>query len=456
VITCQSKKSYESDLCLKYINEQDIKCGSINVPVDYENPENGTMNLAYLVLACNGPACKDDPLVFLQGGPGGSATALSEFWQSSPLRTDRDIILVDQRGTGYSNAQCPWLGESYFNILKADLTPEEETIRILEKTAVCKEEMKEKGLRAHIFNSIVSVKDLERLRLVLNYNEWNLYGASYGSRLALTYMREQPEPIRAVIMQGIFPPEVNMYENVLTNFKRSLELLMTKCENEPYCNSAYPNFRSGYWELLSKLRTDPVELSDGFVLNAQDFILLSHFMLYQASTAGRIPAIVSSLETDTPNLEFELGILRNTLNIINGPVYLSVMAYEELPFSGLKHISDELQNSPELDPGHALFMGDPVVLSNWHSFRAPPIESIPVKSDLPVLLLNGELDPITPPTNAKELERHLLNLDKYTFANQGHSFFNTCFFQMTRSFLNDPAKELIGNCHNDMISIPWQ
>ncbi len=454
---CQPKENSQPTDCFGINTDADSNCGIIEVPVNYSMAESENTPLAYIILKGNSKVSDKPPLVFLQGGPGGSAISLYNIWKDSPLRNDRDIILVDQRGTGFSRPYCEWVGDKFFEILVQDLDTNEERESILKVMDKCSEELESRGGNKMMYSTINSVKDLELLRKHLGYREWNLYGASYGSKLALIYMREFPESISAAILQGIFPPEINMYENLISNFGNSLNKLFTACETDSSCSSRYPDFRNDYFKVLQSLRENPLVLENDFVLNAQDLIIITHLMLYQRATAGRIPAMVDELlQLPNPSIGYEISLLRSVLSSLNGPVYWSITAYEELPFNGSEDLLNDLRKNESLFPGHAVVSSDPEVLSTWHSFRAEEIENEPVHSTIPVLVLNGEFDPITPTSNARRMMENLPNARLFELNGEGHSVFNSCFFQLASDFLNQPKTEIMNDCYKQINPVNWK
>jgi pimeloyl-ACP methyl ester carboxylesterase len=171
--------------------------------------------------------------------------------------------------------------------------------------------------------------------------------------------------------------------------------------------------------------------------------------MYNRQTIEDIPALIEGIQKNNYNdLIRAIRTVQSTLNIINGVMYMSVAAYEELPFSGLKEIESELSALPSLYPGPAFFMSDPYVLERWHSFRAPEREDQPVSSDHPILLVSGLLDPVTPPSNAKTMLPHLSNARHIVFEQESHANFYPCYFYLLMQFFNNPAAEL-DNCYEN-------
>jgi pimeloyl-ACP methyl ester carboxylesterase len=185
--------------------------GVLKVPENRNNPNSRTLKLVYKVLKAKETDSTKAPIVYLQGGPGAATLIMEEFWANHPLRTDRDIVLMDQRGTGESEANCIKSKKALFTVMRQDYDIEEdyEATKIL--LAECKKTIQKEGVDLEGYNSRENAADFEDLRKALGCKKWNLFGASYGSRLGLTIMRDFPESVRSAILLGVFPPESNLF-----------------------------------------------------------------------------------------------------------------------------------------------------------------------------------------------------------------------------------------------------
>ena len=174
-----------------------VECGYVFVPENREKPEGRSLRLAVAILRSLSSTPEPDPIVFLSGGPGlrsvhnTPARTESSFWK--PLRENRDLIFFDQRGTGYSDPEfCPEL-YSVFSASFRGLPPLERTASQVRALQDCRSRMVKQGIDFSAYNSRTSAKDLEDIRRALGFNQWNLFSVSYGTRLALTAMRETPD-----------------------------------------------------------------------------------------------------------------------------------------------------------------------------------------------------------------------------------------------------------------------
>ena len=183
--------------------------GILEVPENRQNPDSKTLKLVYKVLKAKKADSLKAPIVYLQGGPGGATLIMEEFWENHALRNDRDIVLMDQRGTGASEANCIEIGNAMFAISRQDLDNEGEIRALNAVLSECKETMKQDGVDLAGYTSKENAADFEDLRKALGYEKWNLFGVSYGSRLGLTIMRDFPNGVRSAVLAGILAPETD-------------------------------------------------------------------------------------------------------------------------------------------------------------------------------------------------------------------------------------------------------
>lgn len=192
-----------------------VECGFLAVPENRTRPDSRTIRLAVAILKSRSENPAPDPIVYLAGGPGASALLEKPlgWWLDSPFPDNRDFILFEQRGTRFS--------EPFLNCPEEDtaaiLDPGENNGSYLNAALQCRDRLLSQGVDLTAYNSVASAADLEDLRAVLGYAEWNLYGVSYGTRLALSAMRDNPAGIRSVILDSTLPLQANISE-VISNY----------------------------------------------------------------------------------------------------------------------------------------------------------------------------------------------------------------------------------------------
>jgi len=425
------------------------QCGYLEVPLDYDQPEGPATRIAYLVIPATGDSPKSDPVVFLQGGPGGSVIDFHDGYRQLTLDPNRDFILYDQRGVGRSDEICPELTDQLMRALAADLSPGKEADFLAKAIKECQISLQNEGKSPNEYNTLASVQDLERLRIHLGYDQWNIFGGSYGTRLGLAYAEAYPESCRSEILIGVFPPQVRMYEHLLFNFEASLQKMTRFCEQSPVCRSRYPDLAATIRRTYQNLKKTPWTFTyagEDFTLNASDYLLLVQQMLYDRSTIARLPSMIEVIsQREAGQITNFLQAIAQRLSAINLAVYWSVMTADEGGYPNQEWLEKELTET-EFRDGLSLFTADPDIMRDWQWGESFSTNLQATRSDRPMLLVSGAFDPITPPSYAQNALPDLSNAQWAVFPNDGHTPFNPCFFSLAARFLEGPDQPLDMDC----------
>ena len=282
-----------------------IDCGYLFVPQDRTEPDGPWVELAVAILYSTSGTPADDPLLYLEGGPGGSALDGVDLWVDSAFRDERDIILLDQRGTGYSYPRlvCYEVDEldDYYDT-DDEVAAHRECVQRLRT---------EDEVDVADYTSRQSAADIADLRVALDYDEWNLYGVSYGTRLALTVMRDQPAGVRSVILDSVYPPVVDAYEEEPVNAYRSFRVLFDQCAADAACNGAFPNLEQRFYALVDRLDSDPLYVaSEDLDLDGATLVDTMFEFFYDTTSIPYLPLLIDELDrdsTDTLLMLFEGG-----------------------------------------------------------------------------------------------------------------------------------------------------
>lgn len=448
VLSCQSQQQHQCTFRGKITTEHD-QCGYVEVPNNWENKEDGNTKIAYIVIKSKSKNRKEDPVVFLQGGPGGNVLSYANVFRNLALDPDRDFIMYDQRGIGFSNAVCPNLGASFLEVMAADISLDQEDETLLTVSSDCITALKSPTFKT-AFGTTQSAMDLEALREHLGYTQINLFGGSYGTRLGLKYMELYPESIRSSILSGLFPLETRLYENIYTNLNRSLEILFDTCANDDDCATKYPSLKENFESICRELESKGASFvinGDQFIINKHDFLLLVQQLLYNRQTIVAVPSFIMAFKNNDADLVTKaIQAFAARLGLINVAVYWSVNVKDESVFNNGSMIDMDEKKFPSLANGVSLFGSDPEVLLDWPSENNANTEMSTVVSDIPTLLISGEWDPITPPSNAEKATKSLNNAKHIIFPSEGHVPMNACFLQMAKTFLNNPMKKVNDAC----------
>nr|WP_321234124.1 alpha/beta fold hydrolase [uncultured Psychroserpens sp.] len=448
VLSCESQENHNC-LFKDQINVKHDLCGYVDVPNNWEKKANGTTEIAYMVIKSKSSNRKEDPVIFIQGGPGGVVLPLAHVFSGLSIDIDRDFIMYDQRGMGFSNAICSGLSSTFLDIMAADIPLDQEDEALLEVSSDCMKTLTDPNFKM-AFGTTESVKDIEALRQHLGYKQLNIFGGSYGTRLGLKYMELYPKRVRTSILSGLFPPEIRMYDNICTNLNRSLDKLFNTCETDSKCAVKYPNLKNNFTEICKQLDLKAKTFSidnETLVINKQDFLLLVQQLLYDRKTIAEAPAFIMAFKNDDANTVIQsIQAFASRLGIINVAAYWSVMVTDEGGFNNSKKLEEDGKQYPNIASGLSLFSSDADVLKSWPSQNNTNASMSAVVSNIPTLLVSGEWDPVTPPSNAKRAAKSLSNANHVIFPSDGHCPMNACFFEMAKTFLNNPEKAVDDTC----------
>lgn len=287
------------------IDGQTVVCGTVSVPEDHGDPEGDRLNLAFIVYRAHSLAPVDDPVVYLHGGPGGgtvsSVDSVSLFFDH--LRGRRDVIAFDQRGVDASGPDMDCFDTLAENVgevasaLNGAEAPELETTLVSQ----CITELEGRGFDLPLFNTTQNALDVRSVMSGLGYADYNIYGVSYGTKLALEVMRSAPQGVRSVVLDSVAPPQIPLYDTLYVPHAQSIVNTFAPCEAHPRCAEAYPDITQRFWDLAETLQDTPVDV-EGIDVDGNT--------LFSIFTAGRnnwadpttrgfttyAPALVAQLE----------------------------------------------------------------------------------------------------------------------------------------------------------------
>jgi pimeloyl-ACP methyl ester carboxylesterase len=373
------------------------RCGSVSVPESWSRPGR-TIDLNVVVLPATGRA-REDAIFILQGGPGQAATTLADFYATTyaAARRERDIVLVDQRGTGKSHSlQCDQ------DETPVDLFPVEVVRRCRERHAP--------GSDLTLYTTAEAVRDAEAVREALGYERWNLYGTSYGTRVAMEYARRFPSRVRTMTLKGVVPASVAAPQGFARDTERAIELLLQDCAADAACARAYPDLRRDYAAVRERLAQGPVgELTSGRVA------AVFRTLLQSTGGAARLPRLVHAAAGGdwAPLDEVVRAIRKQAAAAVSLGMFLSVVCSEDLPLVRGEEPRDTFLGNYWLEQVRG-------ACAEWP--RAEVEERAAVTLDVPTLLISGFLDPATPPAFAEEAQRLLPRSRSVVVRNGSHSF----------------------------------
>ncbi len=466
-----TKATFESADCMFTVpKDQDPKCGYLTVPEDRSQPNGRTIKLAVAVFQSDNPDKNPTPLIYLEGGPGGSALeylSLTFEDRYAELLKNQDVIIFDQRGVGRSEPalDCKEITDLLVDSLDKIMTVDESLKAGNEAAAACATRLAGEGIHLGSYNSAENASDVNDLRIALGYDKLDLYGISYGTKLALTIMRDHPEAVRSAIIDSIFPPQVTNNDAPI-NFERSLNVLFKGCAADAACSKAFPDLEKVFYDTIDQLNATPAsfEVVDPTTaqkrevkMDGDSFAGYIFQALYASEIIPQLPKNIYDVHNgDTRFLSLWTLLELSQLDAISAGMNYAVQCTEEFPFDTAASVEAVLAKlNPKLQ-GFARRNGIDTsqfgLCAVWNSAKPNPIENEPVKSDIPTLVVSGEYDPITPPDYGKETAATLSKSYFFEFPGLGHGVIpsSECALSIAQDFLKDPTTKPDSSCIADM------
>ncbi|MFN0104495.1 MAG: alpha/beta hydrolase [Bryobacteraceae bacterium] len=426
-------------------------CGTLDVWEDRDAGSGRKIALKIIVFPALKRKAAPDPLFFLAGGPGQGAAEIAGLGRELVRRVgaDRDLVFVDQRGTGKSNPlECKPDGDD----------DDEDESRALERLRACLEKLKQKADLTK-YTTTIAMDDLDQVRQHLGYGKINLYGGSYGTRAALVYARRHTAYTRAVILDGVAPTDMRLPLYMARDGQRALDLLFRDCTADKGCNERFPRLRERLNALLGARprkvpyvhpRTGVEKEGDVKRLTLGGILFAS---LYSPKTASLVPLLIEQAEKGVFTGFFALGAAFDpSASSIARGMHFSVVCSED---------------APRIQPGSieretaATFLGAEMadlrlkVCQFWPRGKVEADYFINAPSELPALILSGELDPVTPPSWGQQIASQWKNARHITVPATGHGAAGSgCVPKLMAQFLNDGSAANLNPSCVDQVKRP--
>lgn len=442
--------------------DEELLCGKLTVFENRATRSGRTIDLNVVVLPALDGNHTEAPLFNLEGGPGVGATGAAYFYakEGSEYRRHRDVILVDQRGTGESNPlAAPTRTRSPQDYL-SEMYPVDyvKTMRAeLEKRADLTQ-----------YTTSIAMDDLDDVRAWLGYERINLFGISYGTRAVLVYMRQHPDRVRSAILIGVAPTYLKMPLYHAQAAKRAIDLLFAECAADDACHRAFPNFEREWEVVLERLGREPASVEYAppdksapatVKIQRDEFAEKIRNRMYSRDSASRIPMVIHrAAEGDfAPFLKEAIPKDRSTPDFIADGMYLSVTCAEDVPFINQEEAAKANAGNPF---GNYRVEQQTRACGLWPRAQITPGYLEPVKSDTPTLIISGRLDPVTPPERGEEVASQLPNSRHIVVAQAAHGLDGLtnveCLDKVMLKFLaKGNAKELNTACIETVKAQPF-
>jgi pimeloyl-ACP methyl ester carboxylesterase len=439
---------------------KDAGCGKYEVFEDRAAKSGRKIALNIAVLPALSAKPAPDPVFMLAGGPGQGAVAVIKIAGDYliRLRRDRDIVFVDQRGTGESNPlSCNLVGN------KDEMRGYFTEGMSVENLGECRAQL-EKTANLALYTSPIAMDDLDEVRAALGYDKINLHGGSYGTVAGLVYIRQHPDRVRTAMLEGVSTVDAKIYLPFAKGVEHALERLFTDCAAAAECNAAFPNLRAEFKELTAKLDKQPVAFeSTNLFTGKREQVTLARDMfadsirtvLYIPLNARWLPLLIHEANKNNwgPLASISYANARGIADQIARGMHLSVVCSEDIPSITEEEIKRNTAGT---------FYGDYRVRTmikaceQWPKGKVAAGFNDPVKSDIPILMITGDLDPVAPPWLAAEAARLLPNSRQISISNTGHYFRFECIDDLLAEFVTKgSAKGLNDSCVKEIQRPPF-
>jgi pimeloyl-ACP methyl ester carboxylesterase len=435
------------------------RCGALDVAEDPAKPTGRRIQLKVAMVPALNLRGAADPLFVLAGGPGQAA---SEFYVAAAgafarIQRQRDIVLVDQRGTGGSNAlDCEFPEDEEL----ADMTPQQ--IRAHAESCLA-------SLKAdpRLYTTSIAVRDLDAVRVALGYERINLYGVSYGTRVAQHYLRRFPEHTRAVILDGVVPPNVALVADGALQAQRALDLIFARCRAEATCQQAFRDPAASFAELRAALERTPatVTMADpvtGVVhsetIRAVHLQTATRFLSYSPDHAALLPLLLHE------------GAVRHNLAPLAAQAEILTSHYADAVSYGMHNAVVCTEDAPLLESaaidraalartylGTVQLDGLIEVCKAWPRGVIDPDFHELLQSPAPVMLLSGTADPVTPPSYGERVRAGLTQSVHVVLEGQGHGQLGSgCVPRLLAEFVERGATQGLDlTCTHSILPAPF-
>lgn len=414
------------------------RCARVTVAEDRAVPGGRRIGLHVLVWPAAGPGPRaEDAVFYVAGGPGqaASGSARRAAQEHAALRPSRDLVLVDQRGTGRSNG-LPCLPFAGGDVRRYLGRPTADHLRR------CRDELARRAdLRR--YTTAEAVDDLEEVRRALGYPRLNLDAGSYGTRVALEYMRRYPDRVRTAVLRAVNPPGYRIPLPFAAAGQRALDRLLLDCEADAGCRADFPRLRDELAAVFARLEKGPVPVEvtnpatgarQAGELTRDTFAARLHLLLFAGPPASRVPLLVHRAAAGDfgPFADLAAAFGGAIVEQIDFGMQMSVLCAEDAPF-----ITDAAAEAATRGTflGMARVRDLREMCRDWPRGRAPRGDEEPVSSDVPTLLVSGALDPVTPPEWAERAARGLRNARHLVVEGGSHVDGGPCLDALASAFI---------------------
>jgi len=435
-------------------SSEPARCATYEVPEDRAASHGRRISLKVVVLPTLGPTAAPDAIFVLVGGPGqGAASSLTgaSGWLTATARRERDVVFVDQRGTGSANRLiCRLGGDDRVAAGFRDLFP-------LDEIRACRENLAQVA-DLRLYTTPIAMDDLDEIRAALGYDRIDLYGTSYGSQAALQYLRQHPRRVRTVTLAGVATPDAKQPLQFARAAQDAMAALISDCAADAPCHTAFPRLPAEFDSVLASFTSGPVsfalsraEGSEPIHMSRGVFVERLRLMLYDLDDARRVPLLIHRAAAGDW-VPFATSSPAGVASSFSA-MYMTVTCSETMAFIGE---ADVVRESRGTFVGEYRTRTHLAACREWPRADIPSAYYEPVRSDAPVLILSGELDAATPARYGAAAARSLPNSRQVLIRNASHAYWNDCTQVLVATFIaRGSARDLDTGCVRDLRRPPF-
>jgi pimeloyl-ACP methyl ester carboxylesterase len=462
------------NVSLKYVEGQNINCGYLVVREKPQVQSSPEIYLAVTLVKSSSPHPAADPLLMLNGGPGGSLLDEFDYFVSAGgVNTqvgNRDIILLDQRGAGFSQPSLACTEEYAFTDVQIEKPDNEQGLVPVYRQ--CDQRFMQEHIDPATFNVYNNASDIHDLITALKLQQVDIYGVSYGTRVALEVERSFPQHVRSVILDSTMPPDLGFFDSIPHDYARVYQVFFQQCAANATCARKYPNLAARFYAFLAAANKHPITmpLTDPQTGKVYPKAFFQGYDLFQAfwqffyvtNFIPYLPGLMNDVINGHYDRFAKVYSLLDFDTSVNTGVYEATMCSME---EGRTTEEDIQKAAQELDPSiRAQSINDTTLMAFnlckvWNVSPAASSEWQPVVSSIPTLVMEGEDDPITPPTNGNSVATHLSKSYVTLFPATGHGTYlsgQACPVEVAQSFLNQPDQRPDTTCIQSMTEPNFQ
>jgi pimeloyl-ACP methyl ester carboxylesterase len=443
-----------------------VQCGYLTVLENRAKPDGRRIRIFVMRAAAVSATPRPDPIVYLSGGPGGAGSFEVAFMMKHGLNADRDVIFVDQRGTHRSEPRlgCPGWDQLLYDAVGLPFAADSTTVADTAAIKECRDHWAAAGVDLAAYNSTENAADIAELRAALGIDRWNVYGVSYGSKLALTLLRNHPQGIRSVVLDSVSPPTSNIVEKWWSAPASSFKAIFAACAAQPACAKAYPHLEADFTATVNRLDETPAvtqvkdESGAPVMVNIDGFAFIyTLVMMSERGDAAAIPKMITDMaHGDSSTVAAAYLAFRGPPELIGlGGIGLAMTVFcaehanlttETATLAKAKSVLPGLPDRVlRLQPKQGrLFTECPA----WNVGKADPTAGAPIVSNVPVLIIEGTFDAATAPEWVDLVTPDLASVQVVAFPFTGHAVLgkSACAPAIMAAFLDDPTKPVDPTC----------